>query len=212
MPKAFTDYEKELIGRRLLEEGYRLFSAYGLKKTNVGELAEAAGISKGAFYGFYESKEALFMDVVELAEERYRQEILAVVDRPGPTPRARLLAVLKQAFTLFKTIPILQFLTSSDYDLLSRRISPEQLQEHLTSDRAFIADLLSRCRQVGIPIRASVEEVSGLFYALIMTILHKDDLGPNSLSGAIDLLLELVAAYCLGEIEIQKDDQDEHDH
>jgi AcrR family transcriptional regulator len=205
MPKAFTDYEKELIQQRLLQEGYRLFSAFGLKKTNVGEVAEAAGISKGAFYLFYQSKEELFLDAVELAEERYRQEILALVERPGPSPRARLLAVLRQAFTLFKTIPLLQVLTSGDYDLLARRISPEQLQEHLASDRIFIAELLDRCRQAGIPIQASVEEVNGLFYALVLTILHEDELGPESLNGAIDLLLELVAAYCLGEVKIQKD-------
>ena len=88
MPKGFTEHEKELIRKRLLEQGYKQFSAYGLKKTNVEELAEASGISKGAFYLFYESKEALFMDVIELAEERFRQEILAAIDLPGPSPRA----------------------------------------------------------------------------------------------------------------------------
>ena len=54
MPKGFTEHEKELIGQRLLEQGYRLFSAYGLKKTNIEEIARAAGISKGAYYNFYE--------------------------------------------------------------------------------------------------------------------------------------------------------------
>jgi len=137
MPKAFTPQEKEWIGKRLLEQGYKQFSAYGLKKTNVEELAEAAGISKGAFYLFYESKEALFMDVAELAEKRFRQEILAAIDLPGPSPRARLFAVLKKAFTLFETIPILRFFTSSDYDLLFRRIPAEKLQEHLANDRVF---------------------------------------------------------------------------
>ncbi len=87
MPKGFTEYEKELIRKRLLEQGQRLFSAYGLKKTNVEEIAKAAGISKGAFYNFYDSKEALFMDVVEQAEIRLRQEILAVIDLPGSSPR-----------------------------------------------------------------------------------------------------------------------------
>ncbi len=46
MPKAFSEREKELLTQRLLEQGYRLFSAYGLKKTNVEEIAQAAGISK----------------------------------------------------------------------------------------------------------------------------------------------------------------------
>jgi AcrR family transcriptional regulator len=203
MPKAFTEHEKELIGKRLLEQGYELFSAYGLKKTTIEEIAEAAGISKGAFYNFYGSKEALFMDVVEQAETRVRQEVLAVIDLPGLSPRARLFAVLKKAFTLFETIPILQFFTSSDYDQLFRRLPAEKLQEHLVSDRAFLEELITRCQNAGIPIRARADQISGLLYPFALTILHKDDFAPNNFSGSIDLLLELVAAFCLGEVEIQ---------
>src|SRR5512139_3322623 len=112
MPKAFSEYEKDLIGNRLLEQGYKLFSAYGLRKTNIEELAQAAGISKGAFYNFYESKEELFMDVIEQAEIRLRREILAVVDLPGPSSRARLVAILKKVFAIVDTMPILRFVTS----------------------------------------------------------------------------------------------------
>jgi AcrR family transcriptional regulator len=45
---------------------------YGIRKTNVEELTEAAGISKGAFYSFYPSKEELFMDILEEIEEEVR--------------------------------------------------------------------------------------------------------------------------------------------
>jgi AcrR family transcriptional regulator len=203
MPKAFTEREKEVIQGLLLEQGYRLFSTFGLRKTSVAELASAAGISKGAFYIFYDSKEALFMDVVEVAEEHFRHQVLAEIDKPGPSPRARLLAVLKEAFTTFTTIPILQFLTSSDYDLLYRRVSAETLEEHLASDRVFIEELVTRCRQAGIPIQASTDEISRLFYTLTLAVLYQDALGPDRLEGAIDILLELVAAYCLGEVEIE---------
>jgi AcrR family transcriptional regulator len=203
MPKAFTEREKEYIQERLLEEGYQQFSAYGLRKTNVGELAEAAGISKGAFYIFYPSKESLFMDVMELVESRFRQELLATIDQPGPSPRARLFAVLKKAFSLMKTLPILQFLSGSDYDLLVRRVPAEQVQEHLSSDRTFIAALVDRCRQAGIPIQAPVEEISGLLYSLVLVVLHEEDFGPDTVSGSFDTLLELAAAFMLGEVELQ---------
>ena len=203
MPRAFTEHEKKLIRERLLEQGYIEFSTHGLKKTSIEELAVAAGISKAAFYIFYESKEALFMDVAEQAEKRFRQEVLAVIDLPGPSPRARLFAVLKKAFTLLKTIPILQFFTGSDYDLLFRRIPAEKLQEHLASDRVFFEELITRCRNAGIPIRAQSEEISNLLYPLVLTILHEDDLGRNNSSGGVDMLLQLVAAFCLGEVEIQ---------
>jgi AcrR family transcriptional regulator len=203
MPKAFSQHERELIEQELLKQGYKLFSAHGLRKTNVEEIAKAAGISKGAFYSFYESKEALFLEVIESAETRVRQEVLAVIDRPGPSPRARFLAVLKKAFALFAQIPILQFLTGGDYDLLFRRVSPEQLKEHVTSDRAFFEELISHCQNAGIPIQAQPEQIIDLLYPLALSILHQDDVIRRIFSGSLDLHLELIAAFCLGEIEVQ---------
>ena len=203
MPKAFTEHEKELIGQQLLEQGYKLFSAYGLKKTNVEEIARAAGISKGAFYNFYESKEALFMDVIEQAEMRVRQEIFAVIDLPGPSPRARLFAVLKKAFDLFMAIPILKFFTGSDFDLLFRRIPPEKLKKHLINDKGFIVELVKRCQEAGIPIQVQPDQIIALLYPLVPGILHQDDLLGFNYNGGIDLLLELISAFCLGEVDIQ---------
>jgi AcrR family transcriptional regulator len=203
MPKAFSEQEKDWIRNQLLEHGYKLFAAYGLKKTNIEELAQAAGISKGAFYLFFESKEALFMDVIELAEQRFRREILAAIDQPGPSPRERLLAIFGKAFDLAETMPVLQFLTGSDYELLFRRVRPEKLQAHLASDRMFMEDLVAHCKHAGIPIQASVEQISGLLYALVLVMLHRDDFGQNYLHGTFDLLLELIAAFSLGEVDIQ---------
>jgi AcrR family transcriptional regulator len=203
MPKAFTEQEKELIRKRLLEQGHKQFSTYGLQKTNIEELAEAAGISKGAFYVFYASKEALFMEVIEQIEQGFRQELRAVVDLPGPSPRARLFAVLQKAFLLFRTLPLLRFLTGNDYDLLFRRMPPERWQEHFASDRMFLEELICRCQNAGIPIRVQTEEIISLLYPLVPTILHEDDFGALRLGGGVNVFLELVAAFCLGEVDLQ---------
>jgi AcrR family transcriptional regulator len=200
MPKGFSEREKKIIGEQLLEEGYKQFAAHGLKKTCVEELARAAGISKGAFYIFYESKEALFMDVVEEVEKRVRHDVLAVIDLPGRSARERLVALLKKAFELFRTIPILQFFTGNDYDLLLRRIPSEKLQQHLINDKYFLEELVTRCREAGIPIRVQAGQITTLLYPLVLAVLHENDLGTGTLQGSIDVLLELVAAFCLGEV------------
>ena len=133
----------------------------------------------------------------------FRREVLAVIDLPGLSARARLVAVFKTAFSLFKTLPILQFLTGRDYEMLFRTIPAEKLHEHLASDRVFIETLVSRCREAGIPIQARTEEISGLLYALVLTIMHEDDLGPDVFPGTFDLMLELTAAYLLGEVAVR---------
>ncbi len=208
MAKAFSENERELIQKHLLEQGYKLFSAYGLKKTNIEDIAKATGISKGAFYGFYDSKEALFWEVIEQAEGRVRQQILTAIDLPGSSARARLFTVLKKAFSLFREIPIIQFITGSDYDLLFRRIPAEKLQEHLVHDRAFIDELFTHCQEAGIPIQVPPEQMIGLLYPLALSIIREDDLAQIGFRTNIDPLLELVAAYCLGEVEIQHQEEE----
>jgi len=141
------------------------------------------------------------MDVIEQIEIRFRREILAVIDLPGPSP-ARLFAVLKQAFSLLESLPILQFLTGSDYDLLFRRLPAEILQEHMSSDIRFIEDLVAHCRQAGIPIQAQPEQIIGLLYPLVLTALHKMRWYGATSTAAL-MCSWSCAAYCLGEVALQ---------
>ncbi len=140
------------------------------------------------------------MDVVEQAEQEFRLEVLAALDRPGPSPRARLFAALKEASARWRTVPILRALTRSDYEQLCRRVPAGKLREHLASDQAFAGELVVHCRSAGIPITAPTEEIDGLLHAIFLYEMHKDELGADSYPGASDLILELTAAFCLGEV------------
>ena len=53
---AFTDYETDQLRKALLKETRRCAVTLGMKKTSVEQLTKAAGIAKGSFYKFYESK------------------------------------------------------------------------------------------------------------------------------------------------------------
>ena len=50
---------------RLLESAKRLFSQRGYYATSVEDIVESAGLSKGAFYFYFKSKEELFKILVE---------------------------------------------------------------------------------------------------------------------------------------------------
>jgi AcrR family transcriptional regulator len=208
MPRGFTGVERQAIRQRLVDEGYDRFSQYGLKKTSVSELAEAAGISKGSFYLFYPSKEALFMDVTEKAEEAYRAELLGAIELSGPSPRQRLFRILKKAFDLLDSIPILQLMTSSDYSHVLRSIPAETLAQHLASDRLFFEAFIAKCQAEGIPIRLPADDITRLLYPIVLAKLHEDELGTATYGSSIDVLLELIAALCLGEIELNRTETD----
>jgi AcrR family transcriptional regulator len=203
MPRAFSEEEKKKIRARLLEVGGQRFASLGLQKTSVEELAQAAGISKGAFYGFFESKEALFMAVMEVVEERFRQELFEKLKEPGPSPRARLVALLTFAFHRWKELPALQFFAYQEYNQVMNRIPAAIFEEHKQADDQFMAELIERCQAVGISIRISPSELLALSYALVLTSFHESDPLPLIGSGTLDLMIELVAAYSLGEVHLE---------
>lgn len=64
MAVGFTTKERESITEALLRAAGRHAALSGMKKTSVDELCAEAGISKGAFYSFYPSKEHLFLTVM----------------------------------------------------------------------------------------------------------------------------------------------------
>ncbi|HIW73968.1 MAG TPA: TetR/AcrR family transcriptional regulator [Firmicutes bacterium] len=82
----FTKTERWKIREALLKEGERLFSEHGLKKVAVEDVAHAAGISKGAFYGFFANKEQLYMEAAEIQKMRLRLEAEAFLNRNRRLP------------------------------------------------------------------------------------------------------------------------------
>ena len=68
--KSFSDQEREIIRRKLLECCEESWSKYDYKKTNIRELCEAAGISTGAFYMFFSSKVHLFFETAQHVGDR----------------------------------------------------------------------------------------------------------------------------------------------
>lgn len=64
MPRKFTPREEQEITRALREAGRTIMGSRGVRKTSIDDLVRSAGISKGSFYRFYQSKEALALEVL----------------------------------------------------------------------------------------------------------------------------------------------------
>src|SRR6202046_4830670 len=75
VPKAIkqrlTRQESRLETRaRLLESAAQLFARGGYEGASVDLIAESAGYSKGAFYSNFESKEAIFLELLDIHKRR----------------------------------------------------------------------------------------------------------------------------------------------
>jgi AcrR family transcriptional regulator len=71
LPIALGDETRE----RLLRAGTRLFGEKGFHEVNIHEVTDAAGLSVGAFYRYFQSKEAFFSELIESAGHQIRRFI-----------------------------------------------------------------------------------------------------------------------------------------
>ena len=196
MPRAFSEREREVIGERLRAAARDAFRAQGVRRTSVEELARAAGISKGAFYLFYPSKEALFFDLLERFEAAMRERVLRQVDgapRDGP----RLL--LSTALSLREAEPLLERLAVEDAAYLLRAVSEEQARELLQGDVAFVAEVVERLGRAGVRVDAEPAVLAGLLRALFFVSLHREEIGAAVYPAVADLLVERLAGALVEE-------------
>ncbi|SMF35920.1 TetR/AcrR family transcriptional regulator [Desulfovibrio gilichinskyi] len=63
MPRAPVQRRSKDKKRKLIVAGMKLFSDKGFHKTNISEIAEKAGVSVGSFYGYFEDKKDLLIEV-----------------------------------------------------------------------------------------------------------------------------------------------------
>ena len=59
---------------------YDVFSKKGYKGTGISEIAKQAGVAVGSFYNYYESKEAIFLDIYIDENNRVRQAMINEID------------------------------------------------------------------------------------------------------------------------------------
>lgn len=195
MPKAFSEQEKEIIRQQLREKGQRLFAVHGLKKTSVEDLTQAVGISKGAFYLFYASKEELLLDILEQIELELQTSVLEFVIHPHANARQNVRNILTHFLLLWEAYPLLTNFSQDDYLYLVRKLPAERVQAHADQDEAFINNLNAKLKQEGITLNAAPGVVTNLIKCLFFVGLHRHDLGHDAYQESMAILVDLVAGY-----------------
>jgi AcrR family transcriptional regulator len=95
MPRVIK--HPEIRREALLDQAQALFLTRGYDRASLNDVIAAAGVSKGAFYHYFASKEAL----LEALAERFARQALAgvqdVLDDPGLDPLGRLNGLLARS-------------------------------------------------------------------------------------------------------------------
>ncbi|MEH0421426.1 TetR/AcrR family transcriptional regulator [Streptomyces sp. B21-083] len=143
-PKAEADTGKrptarrELVESEIFEQASRLFAERGFSGTNLGDIAEAMGITRPALYYYVKSKEDLLAKLVAQMTEGPAAEIeaLAADETVDPGVRLREIAHLI-AFQRASQPKRFQLLLRSEADL-----PPEAAKAHQAGMRAAMLGLM----------------------------------------------------------------------
>jgi len=175
MAAKFTEKEMAEIRAKLKEAAQKHASSRGIRKTTVDDLCANAGISKGAFYKFYESKEALFFEIVEDWHFQIYGGALEIIQSAENTPdEERVYQALLYACQALEEYPIVEFY-ENDLPYLLRKMPQEVLDEHYHDDEKHIADLIAAS---GIRLKVSPELASAAVRTLILSFSDRAHIGP----------------------------------
>ncbi len=186
MPRAFTEAERERVRARLLAAAREAMPRTGLRRTPVEQLTRSAGIAKGSFYLFFESREALLLELLRSAEAEARVALRAAVHRESAD---RLERVLRVVFRQVLDNPVLRTLTDAEeLAWLARAMPVEVLQAAQLDDDAFFGDLYDGLVDRGAIAEGRREVFLGLPRVALGVLQQREALGER-LEATIDLLV-----------------------
>ncbi|MEV1241878.1 TetR/AcrR family transcriptional regulator [Nonomuraea sp. NPDC050022] len=75
--------KEEPVRRRLLSEATRLFAERGFEGASVQEIVVAAGVTKGAMYHYFDSKDDLLHEIYARVLRMQMERLTHIADGPG---------------------------------------------------------------------------------------------------------------------------------
>ncbi|MHB1444449.1 MAG: TetR/AcrR family transcriptional regulator [Acidimicrobiales bacterium] len=177
--RAVGDRQKEARRLQILQAAKSVFAAAGFQTSTMADVAKAAGLSYGAVYWYFPSKEELFHALMEMEEESLRLRILeGLAGRSLEDPRQALSGAIRATFEFFEEDRAAVKLLFRDSYAMGGRF-----ESHLTGIyERFIDDLAEvlaaaqrRGQVIAVPPRVAAFSVAALVGQLAYRRLTTDD-------------------------------------
>lgn len=199
MPRGFTPQERDRISRALLAAGRELFVRQGLRKTALEDLVAPAGIVKSTFYQFFDSKEALYL---QLMLDEAGQVKARVIDRAllsTDDTREGLRRFLHATLEILETNPLWRRLVTHPEEMaaVAARLDPQRMtalgdNNPATALAAYVVDRQRRGDLVG----DRPEVVVGALQSVLLMPFNSAHIAggdDGTYRKTLDLLVDIVA-------------------
>ena len=195
MPKI-NDAKRESRRRQILEAALFCFSENGFHQTGMADIVSRSGLSQGAVYLYFQSKD----DLIEaLADDRHRREaVLNSVARGATNPLEGLRALVR-VYADWATDPAGSKRRRVGVHgwaeaLRSRRVH-SRVVEGITMPRVAIVALVERAQHDGLLRRdvdadAVARTLIALFQGFVLQVVWGEDIDVEACMRAVDAMLD----------------------
>lgn len=198
MPRPFAAGERELLKQKLRTAARQRIEEAGVRTMSIADLTRQVGISKGAFYVLFESKDQLVMAVLSEVEDELRTALSEVAADRADTPVAVMTRVVRSLFDAVGNHPVLALLADPDEGPhIFRMVPPDEMEEQKADDDRWFAQLAADLRAGGILAADVGDDILAGIARLALTVQRDSDLKTHE--HLVDVLCESLGARLSGD-------------
>lgn len=185
MRRAMSEQDKEERRAEILAAAKKVFARKGYHATTVADIAKAAKLSYGSIYWYFDSKDALFHELMESEGQALRRHVTEALATPSPgAPDAPFRAAVRATFEFFESDRALVKLLFRDSYALGDRF-----EKHLFGIyEGFIGDIeqiVDSAARRGIIVDYPPRMVAFSVAALVGQIAHRRIVTDDGLPAAV---------------------------
>lgn len=140
MRRAIRDDQKEVRRQAILDVAWTLYQAQPYEAINMQEVATHSGLAKGTLYLYFQTKEELFLAVLEQQFDKWMEELIGLL---AHLPQPSLPEVVVQTFShSLNEHPALLRLLAMSHSILEQNVSIEGVMN-------FKANTYTRLDKIG---------------------------------------------------------------
>ncbi|HVR32386.1 MAG TPA: TetR/AcrR family transcriptional regulator [Acidimicrobiia bacterium] len=198
MPRPFAESERELLKQKLRAVARQRIEEAGVRAMSIADLTRQVGVSKGAFYLLYESKDQLVMEVLGEVEEELRTTLSEVAGEREGTTVAVMTRVVRSLFDAVGNHPVLALLADPDEGPhIFRMVPPDEMEERMADDDRWFAGLAADLQADGVLAPDVGDDILAGIARLALTVRRDPDLRRHRY--LVDILCESLGARLGGD-------------
>ncbi|GKZ14106.1 MULTISPECIES: TetR/AcrR family transcriptional regulator [Haladaptatus] len=196
--KGFDDAERERIRDQLMETGTDLFARYGVKKTTISDLTDPVGIANGTFYRFFDSKEALYFEILQREGHETADDLIANSFETEDDPERAIRRFMTLLADEMEENPLFERLVAGDeWETVLRTmdgISKEEYESMRAASFAHLLPYVEAWQAEGSVRDGDPAAIVGVMGSVKFLTAYREQLGEEYYPVMRDTFVETVAA------------------